>query len=294
MEGKEIVLFAGQPILAEVFFRITLDDIEILKKRVVHDVAHHRGAAVERITFEPNSFAMQICDGTLRRREKQLAEVIGDDAILLLGHTRVIAAATLAGAHDFIVKGNWARLGPAIERELNDAEQRRARQRAERELRESENLRRTIVDSEPECIKLIAAAGTIVYMNPAGLDMVEADTTEQIIGHSVYPLIAVEDRERYRAYNERIFQGDSAIGEFTLVGLKGTRRWMESHSVPMRNEHGQIVRPDDTPIPRLYSAGELGSIYSYLYQGTGNIGECLAFGRISARNAVAEAPWDSD
>ncbi|MCG8548576.1 MAG: FAD-binding protein [Alphaproteobacteria bacterium] len=63
---------------------------------------------------------------------------------------------------------------------------------------------------------------------------------------------------------------------------------------PRRNEKAQIVRPDGTPIPRLYSAGELGSIYSYLYQGTGNIGECLAFGRIAARNAVAEAPWGSE
>ena len=62
---------------------------------------------------------------------------------------------------------------------------------------------------------------------------------------------------------------------------------------PRRNEHAQVVRPDSTPIPRLYSAGELGSIYSYLYQGTGNIGECLAFGRIAARNAVAHAPWDA-
>jgi succinate dehydrogenase/fumarate reductase flavoprotein subunit len=61
---------------------------------------------------------------------------------------------------------------------------------------------------------------------------------------------------------------------------------------PRRNENGQIVRPDGTPIPRLYSAGELGSIYSYLYQGTANIGECLAFGRISGRNAAAETPRD--
>jgi len=61
---------------------------------------------------------------------------------------------------------------------------------------------------------------------------------------------------------------------------------------PRRNERGQIVRPDGKPIPRLYSAGELGSIYSYLYQGTGNIGGCLAFGRVSGRNAAAEAPWD--
>jgi succinate dehydrogenase/fumarate reductase flavoprotein subunit len=57
---------------------------------------------------------------------------------------------------------------------------------------------------------------------------------------------------------------------------------------PRRNTRAQIVRPDGSPIPRLYSAGELGSIYSYLYQGTGNIGECFAFGRIAARNAVAE------
>jgi succinate dehydrogenase/fumarate reductase flavoprotein subunit len=62
---------------------------------------------------------------------------------------------------------------------------------------------------------------------------------------------------------------------------------------PRRNERGQIVRPDGTPIARLYSAGELGSIYSYLYQGTGNIGECLAFGRVSGRNAAGETPWDA-
>ena len=61
---------------------------------------------------------------------------------------------------------------------------------------------------------------------------------------------------------------------------------------PRRNEKAQVLRPNGSPVPRLYSAGELGSIYSYLYQGTGNIGECLAFGRIAGRNAVAEQPWE--
>ena len=57
---------------------------------------------------------------------------------------------------------------------------------------------------------------------------------------------------------------------------------------PRRNETAdRSSRPDGTPIPRLYSAGELGSIYGDLYQGTGNIGECLAFGRISAGGT----PW---
>ena len=61
---------------------------------------------------------------------------------------------------------------------------------------------------------------------------------------------------------------------------------------PRRNERSEILRPNGEKIPRLYSAGELGSIYSYLYQGTGNIGECLGFGRIAGRNVAAETPWD--
>lgn len=36
---------------------------------------------------------------------------------------------------------------------------------------------------------------------------------------------------------------------------------------------------------------DLGSISSNLYQGTGYIGEGLFFRRLSARNAVAETPW---
>ncbi|MEK9672311.1 MAG: FAD-binding protein [Rhodospirillaceae bacterium] len=61
---------------------------------------------------------------------------------------------------------------------------------------------------------------------------------------------------------------------------------------PRRNEKAEILKPNGTPIPRLYSAGELGSIYSYLYQGTGNIGECIAFGRIAGRNAAALENWN--
>ena len=59
-----------------------------------------------------------------------------------------------------------------------------------------------------------------------------------------------------------------------------------------RNENAEIVRPDGSPIKRLYSSGELGSIYSNLYQGAGNIGECLAFGRIAGRNVAGLSPWD--
>lgn len=65
----------------------------------------------------------------VRERELDLPMIIVSGAI---GEEMAVAAMR-AGAHDFIRKGNWARLGPAIERELNEAASRRERQRAEAE-----------------------------------------------------------------------------------------------------------------------------------------------------------------
>jgi succinate dehydrogenase/fumarate reductase flavoprotein subunit len=60
---------------------------------------------------------------------------------------------------------------------------------------------------------------------------------------------------------------------------------------PKRNKKAQVMRPDNTPVPHLYAAGELGSVWGMLYQGGGNIAECIAFGRIAGANAAAEKAW---
>lgn len=60
---------------------------------------------------------------------------------------------------------------------------------------------------------------------------------------------------------------------------------------PRRDKEARVLDPDGQPIPRLYAAGELGSIWGYLYQGACNIGEALVFGRIAGRNAAREARW---
>lgn len=59
---------------------------------------------------------------------------------------------------------------------------------------------------------------------------------------------------------------------------------------PRRNVKSQVLGQNGNPIGRLYSAGELGSLWSHIYQGGGNIGECLVFGRIAGTNAANEIP----
>ena len=107
---------------------------------------------------------------------------------------------------------------------------------AEQRLRESENRWRAMIETEPECVKLVASDGTLLNMNAAGLAMIEAPSTDTVIGQSVYSLIAPEHREAFVAFNESVCQGNRGTLEFEIIGLQGTRRWMETHAVPLRSE----------------------------------------------------------
>ena len=59
------------------------------------------------------------------------------------------------------------------------------------------------------------------------------------------------------------------------------------------NGRREVLDWDDRPIPRLYTAGEICSVFQFVYQGGGNLAEGIVFGRIAARHAVAEKPLAS-
>lgn len=76
-----------------------------------------------------------------------------------------------------------------------------------------------------------------------------------------------------------------------FYAMELTPTFLNTQGGPRRNKDAQIVDANSKPIPRLYSAGELGSIYGFRYNGGGNIGECVAFGRIAGNNAARQKPW---
>jgi two-component system cell cycle sensor histidine kinase/response regulator CckA len=109
------------------------------------------------------------------------------------------------------------------------------------ELERRERLLSTVVDNQPECVKLVDRDGTLLDMNAAGLEMIEADSIEQVRGEQVFNLIAPEYREAFRALHDKVFRGEGATLEFELIGLKGTRRAMETTAAPLRDDAGEIV-----------------------------------------------------
>ncbi len=116
-----------------------------------------------------------------------------------------------------------------------------AREQAERELRKSRTFLQTIIDTEPECVKLVAEDGSLLMMNQAGLDMIQAESLEQVRGHALGPFIAAGDREPFTALLHEVFQGKTGGLEFNMVGLQGRKLRLESHAVPLRNEKNEIV-----------------------------------------------------
>ena len=115
------------------------------------------------------------------------------------------------------------------------------RERSQQDLAASERQLQTIIETEPECVKILALDGTVQQMNRAGLAMVEADSAEQVIGQNVIGIVAPAYRQAFRDLNTRVKRGESGSLAFEIIGLKGGHRWLETHAVPMRDNAGTIT-----------------------------------------------------
>ena len=103
---------------------------------------------------------------------------------------------------------------------------------AEQVLANSERRLHTIIDAEPACVKVVSPDGTLIDMNPAGLEMLGADTLAQIRGGAVLDLIHPADRKRFREAHVAASNGLTQRLEFRIVGLNGVERWVDSQMVP--------------------------------------------------------------
>src|SRR5215212_6764146 len=91
---------------------------------------------------------------------------IGEDAAV---------AAMKAGAHDYLMKDNLARLNSAIERELREADVRRERRQAEEKYR-------SIFENAIEGIYQTTVDGRFLTANPAMARMLGYESPEELLG----------------------------------------------------------------------------------------------------------------
>ena len=124
----------------------------------------------------------------------------------------------------------------------------------------------------------------------------KADTLEELaekIGVPAENLVA--EIAKYNGYCEngvdiqfeRPAEYLHAFGDGPYYAMEVVPAMINTQGGPARNIECEVLDPNGNPIPNLYSAGELGSYYSSIYQGAGNLAECIVTGRKCAQKVLA-------
>ncbi len=148
-------------------------------------------------------------------------------------------AALKAGTCDYVMKDNLMRLGPAVQRALEEAQERTARRQAEEALRESEEMYKTLVRTSPDSVITTDLDGTITWVSQHALDLVGAERAEELVGRSAFEFMVPEDHARAQNNMQKTLEGGILRNaEYTLIRKDGTRFTGDLNAALIKDAHG--------------------------------------------------------
>jgi diguanylate cyclase (GGDEF)-like protein/PAS domain S-box-containing protein len=149
-------------------------------------------------------------------------------------------AAMKAGAQDYLTKDKLGRLTAAVEREIGEAEVRRARREAEQRRLEAEERYRELVETIPAITysSVVSPASRMLYISPQ---------VEQITGVSPSSWTAddgIWNRHLYQGDRDRVLDtlrhalttGSPFVCEYRLVRPDGRIVWLRDHATIVADE----------------------------------------------------------
>ena len=98
-----------------------------------------------------------------------------------------------------------------------------------------------MINHSPSCLKLISRRGELIMMNKTGLDLIESPDMDSVLGADVYSIVEESHRQNFIEFNEHICKGNSGTLVFEVIGLRGTKRWMETYASPYILENGETA-----------------------------------------------------
>jgi nitrogen fixation negative regulator NifL len=195
--------------------------------------------------LETNEWDVILCDYSMPefnalRALDLLHEMQLDIPLIIISGTvgeSVAVEAMRAGAHDYLMKDNLVRLAVTIERELQEADNRRARRGAEEQLR----LHSAAVKAAANAIVITDLAGDIHWVNPAFIQTT-GYSFEEVLGKNPRLLKSgKQDRAFYQNMWETILAGN--VWHNTIINRRkdGTLNREDLTITPIRDDAGEIT-----------------------------------------------------
>jgi PAS domain S-box-containing protein len=146
-------------------------------------------------------------------------------------------AAMRAGAHDYVLKDNMARLVPAIEREMRDAETRRRKSQADEAVRSLS----AIVNSSDDAIIGKTLDGVITSWNP-GAEHLYGYTADEMLGRPISILMPADCADDSGSILTKVGHGESVQQSEALRRKKdGTLVYVSIKISPVRDGSGRVT-----------------------------------------------------
>lgn len=101
---------------------------------------------------------------------------------------------------------------------------------------------RAVVETTPECVKLVAHDGTLLQVNKASACIAGVPSPDVLLGKCFFDFVVPEHRQRYIEFHEAVCAGKRGSLEFDIFNVQGERRHMESYSAPMERMDGTVVQ----------------------------------------------------
>ncbi|MDX1966093.1 MAG: PAS domain S-box protein, partial [Planctomycetaceae bacterium] len=102
---------------------------------------------------------------------------------------------------------------------------------AEQQLRDNEMRLQAILDSTPDCVKVVDSDCRLLEINRAGLRMFEVDSVEVLRGRDISIGLPPEYRVAFRQGIADACAGTQTRVEYEAVGRNGARLWLEQYAV---------------------------------------------------------------
>jgi PAS domain S-box-containing protein len=116
------------------------------------------------------------------------------------------------------------------------------RNEEEQRLRTSEAFSRAVLESSPDCIKVLDSEGRLLYMNQNGLCVMEINDFCQVKEKLWWDLWPEESRAAIKAAVQNGFLGQTAQVQAFCPTAKGTPKWWDVKVSPLRDHAGTVIQ----------------------------------------------------